>query len=424
VNRNQGKLFEAFSAIRQGEFERAFELADSQVKIAPDNFWGWYFAAVSLGFLDRRDLFGHYLDRASLLNAKSPFIIYLRAYAHLQKNDLESALMKWTALIDLEEGWLARDLIEKARKGINLVEKAEQSEISFFIVLPDFVDGIGRSEHQLISEPLNDEPDHHKEPALEMSRKPVKSENEANHFQNLPKKKFSFFRYVYYILTLVVLSGFFFILKDPIIQYINSKDDSSRLAWKNFKIDEWAALVNAQKKDAIKYVYQSKDKLIEDFEQAKVKLSDNKYNQARFLLQRIMYSNADFKTKEKSKIFLSFIPEPDYQDFSDPVFPDKLLEAPEFYADCLVLWQGSVLKIRDVDNGREVSLLIKDASSDYLVDAFLQSKESKSNWLPFSDFQKKKELAEKKPQAIVYGKFKGVIGNQKKIYLELVQLWM
>jgi len=414
VNYSSGKLLEAFNAIRQGEFEQAFELSNSQVKVVPDNFWAWYFAAIALGFLNKREPFQHYLDRANLLNSKSPYIVYLRAYTHLWNRDLESALIEWTSLIDREEGWLAKSLIEKARKGVNLFEKADRGEISFFIVLPDSVEGISKTEQELISESFIADLDRNNDAIYNEPILRIKKGSNTGVFTKLFK----------YILIPIVLIGLVYTLKNPVLNFINKKNETNAMAWKNFKIDEWAALVNPQKKESIKYIYKSKDKLIDDFEQAKTKLSDNKFNQARFFLQRIIYSNADFKTKEKSKIFLSFIPEPDYQDFSDPVFPDKLLETPEFYADCLVLWQGSVIKIRDVDHGKEVSLLIKDAKSDYLVDAFLQTKDSKSNWLSFSDFQKKKELTEKKPQAIVYGKFKGVIGNQKKIYLELIQLWM
>jgi len=403
VKQRAGRLPEAFSAIRQGKFGRAFELADLELKDDPDSFWGWYLAAVALGFLDRRSSFLQYLDEAKIRNAQSPYVVYLRAYTHLWKENLEAALMDWTSLVDLEEGWLARELIEKARKGVNLVEKAGKGDIAYFIVLPDFIDGISR--HQVESQDLDDPGAFGKSGGFSLPRVALGWRAGA-------------------LLVLVLLIGVAYVFRDPLLHIVTFSENTPGQAWKNYKIDEWAALVNPQNKDSVKYVYKSKDRLIEDFEEAKKKLTDSKFNQARFLLQRILYSNADFKTKEKSKIFLNFIPEPDYQDFSDPVFPDKLMETPEFYSDCLVLWQGSVLKLKDVDHGKEVSLLIKDSNTEYLVDAFLQGKESKTNWLPFTDFQKKKEVREKKPQAIVYGKFKGIIGKQKKIYLELIQLWM
>jgi hypothetical protein len=44
--------------------------------------------------------------------------------------------------------------------------------------------------------------------------------------------------------------------------------------------------------------------------------------------------------------------------------------------------------------------------------------------MPFGEYQKGKDMKEKKTQAIVYGKFKGLIGKQKNIYLELIKLWM
>ena len=402
MKQERGTLLAAFKAIKSGEFENAFELADSVIRKDINNFWAWYIAAVSLGFLNRIKTFEHYVERAKALNPDSGYLLYLQSYISLTKNDLESALVNWTRLVDLEEGWLARELIEKARKGVDLVEKADKGNISAFIVIPDFTK---RMESEVV------EPD-------------ISFELPQETFPDKPRKSSFIKSLIKNFAVIVAIAALAMLLKNPVINFIKKEPDSQSVMWKNLKIDEWAALVNQQHPQKDQYLFKNKDQLIDDFENAKKYLTEKKINQARFILQRILGSNADFKTKEKSKIFLSFIPEPDYQDFSDPLFPEQILEFPGFYTDCLVLWQGTVLKMKDVEHGKELRLLIKDQSSDYIVDAFLPGSEKKSNWLPFSDYQQRKELAEKKSQAIVYGKFKGLIGKQKVLYLELVQLWM
>lgn len=401
-------MLEAFAAIRKGRFDEAFEISDAETRKNIDNFYGWYLAAVSLGFMDKRTTFQHYIERAALLEPDYPYISYLRAYTKLWNEDIEGALLEWTKLIDIDEGWLARDLIEKARKGANLLEKAVNGDISYFIVLPDFSEFESEEKHVISEEKYSEK----------------MPETRNRFFEKEKKTPFFSTAWIKYVLLFFVISVLIFTFKNKAWDYIESLQRSKPEIWRNFKIDEWAALVNLQNRENIKYEYKIKDRLIEDFENAKKMLAEKKINQARFLLQRIIQSNADFKTKEKSKIFLNFIPEPNYQDFSDPVFPDKILRYPDFYEGCLVLWQGSVLKMHDVDHGKEVRLLIKDADSDYIIDAFLQSKESKPDWLPFSDFQANKEISKTKPQAIIYGKYKGLVGDQKTIYLELIQLWM
>lgn len=419
MKQDYNPLIESFNSLRSGNFDHAFELAESEIKKDVGNFYAWYLAAVALAFLDQRKNFEHYLSRASGINPDYPFIVYLRAYINLWNNDVASALLEWTRIADLEEGWLARELIEKERKGVGLVEKANQGDISFFILIPDlkkefFYDESAASvPDDVLNEIIEREKERSKPKEIQPS---LRYKYKNNSRFNLLLKIF---------LPVLLALILFLLLKNPVIHWIKgSSDGYTEAMWKDLKIDEWAALINARNKDNIKYVYKEKEKLIEDFESAKKNLSAKKVNQSRFLLQRILYSNADFKTKEKSKIFLGFIPEPDYQDFTDPVFPEQILKTPEFYQDCLVLWQGSVLKIKEVDNGKEVRLLVRDSTQDYIVDAFLPTNESRSNWLPFSEYQKAQTISEKKPQAIVYGKFKGLIGAQKSIYLELVKLWM
>ena len=404
MKKGKATLIEAVLAIRQSNFEKAFDLADSQARNYKEDFWAWYIAAVSLGFLKKKDTFEHYVSRAVSLNPESPFVLYLQAYLSLQKKDIETALIIWTRLIDHEEGWLARELIEKARKSNSLINKAENCDISYFIVIPDF-------------------PDDRKAEEDYTPKATFQKKIESGYQKNKNTKSFlAGFSRNAIIITIAALLVFAFY--QIFSWYLSGKNNEKPEMWKNLRIEEWAALVNTQTSDKEKFEYKNKDDLIEDFELAKKKLSEKKINQSRYLLQKILNSNADFKSKEKSKIFLSFIPEPDYQEFSDPVMPDKLVKSQAFYFDSIVLWQGTVLNIKDVDNGKEIRLLIKSDSEDYIVEAFLPGIEKKSNWMPFGEYQKGKDMKEKKTQAIVYGKFKGLIGKQKNIYLELIKLWM
>jgi len=414
---NSEHLFDSFNALRAGDFERALEASDRVLIDDPENFWGWFFGAVSLGYLERRDAFSHYLTKLENLNSNSPFLSYLKAYRFLWDHNIESALLEWTRILNYEEGWLAGELIQRCRKGERaLIKKAEKGDISSFIVLPDFLNDLKKNIEE--SSPFKGvvEP-----PKLEMPRveekipAPVVEPSVGRFREMIPV-----------VAGLGVALAVFVVAVTYIPTWLSGQADGGEQSreWEHYSIQDGAFLRTENLKDTNMYLYKDKDQLIEDFEMAKKELGNHKINRARFILQRIIHSNADFQTKEKSKIFLNFIPQPDYQDFDDPVFPAQIISAPDYYSNVVVLWQGTVLKSREVEKGVETRLLVREGEQDYIVETFLPREKSTSDWLSFSDFKNPKNENSGKKSAVVYGIYRGLLGDQKVIYLELKKLWM
>lgn len=400
----EGKIIKAFEEIRAGRYEEALVYLKEHLALDPDDFWGWYLSCVAWGYQGNRDELFSSLEKVRALNPGSLFPGYLEAYIALLEGDLQKALLEWTRQVDYEEGWLARDLVEQARKGKDLISLARQG-LEPFIILPDIMEELRlHAPHELDGET---QPGSY-EPSLKKnaSKSPVSGRFAL-------KLSIGAGALVAAVITGVYLSG------------VWNWPTKEREPWRDYTIDSSAQLgPKSSLGTSERYQFENKDQLISDFEQAKKHLGKGRINQARFLLQRIFHSNAGFKTREKTRIFLTFIPEPSHEDFSDPVFPGELIKTPLYYTDSIVLWQGTVVKLEEKEGGRRVKLIVFEKEKEYLIEAFLPE-EGRSNWQPYEEFeQKQKELKNQKMQAVVFGKFKGLIGPQKIIYLELLKIWM
>ena len=400
----EGAIIKAFEEIRTGRYEESLVYLKEHLSLDPDDFWGWYLNCVAWGHLGNRDEMLSSLEKVRALNPGSLFPGYLEAYLSLLEGDLEKALLQWTHQVDYEEGWLARDLIDQARKGKDLISLAQSQGLEPFIILPD------------IMEQLRLHVPHESDGESPAAPKPPEKKRARRRGRFSAKTAMGTIG----ALVFAALAGYF-------LTQWRSGDPQKRELWRDFTIDSSAQLGPRPQSNAPskRYQFENKDKLIEDFELAKKRMGEGRINQARFLLQRIFHSNADFKTREKTRIFLSFIPEPSHEEFSDPVFPGQLIKDPLYYTDSIVLWQGTVVKLEEKEGGRRVKMIVFENEKEYLVEAFLPEEGRSSNWQPYEEFeQKRKELETKKFQAVVYGKFKGLIGPQKIIYLELLKLWL
>ena len=407
VKQANGLIVESFQLIREGNFEKALNKADQAVSIDRENFWAWYLGAVALGFLKDFEQYREYVKRAGKLHEVSPFFHYLKAYGNVLDGDMEKALWEWTRIVDFEEGWLARELIEDARKGKNILVWAAKGEFAKFIVLPDF---------------LNDLP-----------KEPDNQHQKVKKNQHLYKRKRAPIQIPLKLVTVLTLFIAVVSLGVYYLWYYEPQNNSNKSSqgtlqgssWETLKIEDWANVLLHKTGKNILYKYKSRDDLLNDFESAKKLLTNKKINQTRFLLQRILHSNADFKTKEKSRIFLKFIPEPDHEEFKDPISPKQVLEFPDYYVNSIVLWEGQVLTFKEVEQGRQLRLSIPDTEKEYSVEAFYHTGKTENKWEPYEKFSEKKEaILEKKAQAVIYGKFKGLVGKQKKIYVEIIRLWL
>jgi len=405
VNNSQVDIIEAYNAVREGNFQEAVTLSNKVIETDKKNFWGWFLAAVAYGFLDDRPNFINYLNAAKKLKSNSTisYINYLSAYAALWEKDIEKALWYWTQISDYSEGWLASELIEKARKEIPLIQMAHDAEFSNFIILPDFLSQIKEKANTENSEKvLNNQEQVYKKIIISNSRK-----------------------ILIFIIVIIFIFTFIYVISFSKNETeIAEADKIEKYPWKKLSIDSEAAVTNSSDKSKVLYFYNDRGTLVSDFEKAKNHLIDKKVNLTRYLLQRIINSNADFKSKEKAKIFLNFIPDLDYEEFNDLIFVSEILKEPEFFYNCLVLLEGKLVRLKDVEKGKEVRLLVKEKEKEYLVEGFLPTNDNKPTWLSYEEFnQKRNDFSSKQKKAIVYGKYKGLIGKQKIIYLEIITFW-
>lgn len=676
--------FRSIYELRRGNFTRTVEAAKEALQENPQNFWAAFSACVAFGYLDERLDVVQYIKILENIEEHSPYLAYLQAYVALWLSDTEKALWYWTRLLDIPQGWLAKELISQSRDFEKLIKKAQAGDISDFIILPDFFSSLDfsyentsgmqmnfteanleendfsleeflsqmltaytsevlelaeQNETELeqqnhfaeqLTEDVNDyfesssnsekekskdiilesdieeneeiveaslkpsaktqkhldqfkkekmkkeqeifekdrealqalqndnfeqtseepslkklEKDHdqktkqelkkehassvvtpleetglQKEEALAYPKKDVGTKEEVSSFTNtnspqensqaemekeslaekdippfdekdiskektlviatsedyeilesnlhenpleekgskkeawlaaekkkIPQqsyqreKKDDWFeppqatlkrrypkidkRFLYFFSLstfFILLLSLLVIFEKPLRTQLNNifTEKENTLEWHKLKINEWANVVS-QSKDS-QYSYKDRQQLIDDFEMAKKIIGEGKVNQARFLLQRIILSNADFKSKEKSKIFLNFIPNVSYQDFHDPIALKNISKYSNFYFDSIVLIEGKIFKEVDGDNGKILSALVNEDKEKYLVDAFLPTAKREKNWLPYQEYHKKQENNKEK-MAILFGKFKGLIGQPPRIYLELEKIW-
>lgn len=551
----------AIHELRRGNFERALEISQNSLETDDQDFWAAFTACTSAGYLNDRQEFVRYLYKMEQLQEDSPYLAYLQAYLALWMSDSEKALWYWTRLLEIPEGWLARELLAKSKTSAHFLQRAKLDSISNFILLPDFFDDVD-SFYELSSqsygkgkiidfqqgaawpsatekekkssssawisalpkEPEQDPQEKHKQestlknPALSETvidaaddkpdektfsaqknrliaedaasedesdnavlptksafhesdnsgdnKNVIASENTQNVVEPVQKKNIFWaghwggwkklreslnnsqsvshpsqnkqrqkgqkttpkssrplsLAHYFTVAVLAVVSAsafYYFVFFLP----QRSRNQKISQQWQNtqkLQIEEWANILY-KGKDVL-YVYNDREQLIADFNRAKKIIRDGKINQARYLLQRILLSNADFKTKEKSRLFLGFIPDVAYENFHDPVTLKNISKEPQFYLDVLLLQEGKILSEQDVENGKIFSALVTEDDKEYLIDTFFPLKQEEKNWLPYEEFQKKQKDSGEK-MAIFYGKFKGFSGTPKKIYIELKKMW-
>lgn len=321
---------------------------------------------------------------------------------------------------------------KKTEEIVSPVDKKLDQEKTIIIATEDDYEIIDSSALELLPEQQEDDPQHSiwlsakKDPKTkQFHKKEKKSWYEPPQTMRKKRsfninKRFLYFFSLSFLFVFVIF--FLFLFKESLQTQWNHffAQKQNILEWQQLKINEWANVVS-QNKDS-QYIYQDRQQLIDDFELAKKIIGEGKINQARFLLQRIILSNADFKSKEKSKIFLDFIPSVSYQDFHDPITLKKMSTQPNFYFNSVVLVEGKILKEVDGNNGKILSALVSESEEKYLLDAFLPVVGKEKNRFAYKDFYKNKE-ENKEKMAILFGKFKGLIGQPPKIYLELEKIW-
>jgi len=346
-------LAAAYEQFRRGDFTEAHRAARA---LGP-NFWADYIAAICSAFAANLKDFQKDLAVLEAWGEKTVYLEYLKAYQALLAGDSEKALWHYLQIVDEPEGWLAKSIVKKFRKAKNL-DGAEVRAADFVAVPEKVPPGLPSANPKATRTPV-------------IFIAPI-------------------------LIIIVLILGYFF--------WPKAKKHNPKIP--ELQIADSAAVMPVLNESDILFRYRTRERIIDDFEKAKLLLKDKKVNQSRYLLNQLIYSNADFQTREKAKIFLGFVFEPDFSDFNDNIQLSALFKNPKMHRDALVVVGGEVRDAISEKSGVLYQFIATSGGQEYRVHAFAHEA---------------KQIGSKSVQ--VYGRFKGLVGEQKAIYLEALRVW-
>jgi|GEM_PF-3371114 len=408
------RLSAAFDLFRRGLFLEAREQARAIIDSDPQNYWAHYLAAVSSAFARELREFESELEALDEFEVKNVYHYYLKAYYALLQHDIEKALWNYLEIANDNEGWLARALIKKFRKVKEL--NGVEFHVADFIVLPAELPPPTQiqviqpekpqSAGSTVSVKTKSAPPRKKAaPGWQYGKVPRKGDGVwATALRELPYRKI-------FLAATLLFAGTAAVL----IVRQNLREKKAGVQVPDLQIADSAAVMPVVTGDSVLYKYKSRDQVIVDFERAKQLLAARKVNQSLYLLNRLMFSNADFQTREKSRIFLGFIQEPDFRDFNDNLTLKDLFENVKLRRGSLVVASGELRDAAEEGGGTMYQLISREGEEEYRINAFRANsvKEEKSTGKP--------SVGGRHIQ--VYGRFKGLVGQQQAIYLEALRVW-
>jgi len=98
----------------------------------------------------------------------------------------------------------------------------------------------------------------------------------------------------------------------------------------------------------VRFVFDSRDEVVAQYEDARAKILEGKVNEARLLLNEIDMSNAGFEIKERALLLKQMIPWREPGSFSDPVELAQIIKDPELYSGVQVELDGEILERANV----------------------------------------------------------------------------
>lgn len=398
------RLSAAFEQFRRGLFDEAHRQALEIAADEPQNFWAYYLAAVSAAFAPNLPNFEQHLASLDEFETENVYLHYLKAYYALLQKDVEKALWHYLEIAEHEEGWLARSLLKKFRKA------REISNIAFrvadFIVLPPELPPpvqIIPAKHSGAGEVKPDFPAKKGPPQRGWQFEPPATKPKTASRFSIPYRKIFLAASVVFVLTAVIL-----------IVRLNLQQKRTQPV-PDLQIADSAAIMPVIAGENVLYKYKMRDQVISDFERAKQLLAIRKVNQSRYLLNRMIHSNADFQSREKARIFLGFIPDLEYSEFNDNLTLKDLFEHTKLRQGSLVIASGELRDTSEELGGTQYDLIAREGDEEYRVSAFKSAaiKEDKSS----------SGGSAKAKSVQIYGRFKGLVGQQRAIYLEALRVW-
>lgn len=388
------ELAAAFELFRGGQFAEAKAQAMLLIARRPDDFWAQYLAAIASAFCSDIPEFEKYLtalEEQSHNGQQTVYLHYLQAWHAVMAGDTEKALWHYLQIADDPEGWLAKSLIKKFRKDKSIDNPAYHA--ADFIVLPGELPPRVRSKAQPINQAAATEGWQYK-PKRRLF------------FPRLQLSAFSVRRFVVAVAIAAVLVGFLFWLK-------KARNMQPTVEIPELQIADSAAVMPVRGQNRPLYTYRTRDAIINDFEKAKKLLAERKVNQCRFLLLRLIESNADFQSREKARIFTGFIPDPPFLEFNDNIALRDLFNDTRARIGSVILVSGELRDAVERSGAATYHFVVREGDSEYLVQAFRDAKVT----------QEKLTNASARSPIQVYGRFRGLVGQQRTIYLEAIRIW-
>ena len=105
-----------------------------------------------------------------------------------------------------------------------------------------------------------------------------------------------------------------------------------------------------------RFIYSSREELIEQFQKARQQIIQGEVNRARAILGRLELSNGSFEIKQRVLLLRSAIPFLSHDQFHDTVSIEQVYKEPYLYRDAQVLWQGSLAALKPDTDGIEIKL--------------------------------------------------------------------
>jgi hypothetical protein len=392
-------LAAAFDLFRRGHFAAAREGALAIIAGNPNSFWAFYLAAVSAAFEPDLREFEKYLAELEAFQTKNVYLNYLKAYYALLQRDIEKALWHYLEIADDAEGWLAKSLIKKFRKLKEL--KNIEFRVADFIVLPPELPPV------IVITPHSIE----QKTAMKSGWQFATAEKKAKRKPRLAwlSTLHDAFPYGKVFITGLIV----FIATAAGVLIYQHRHARTQIAVPEMQIADSAAVMPVPDPKNILYRYRTRDAIIADFDRAKLLLKERKVNQSRFLLARLLNSNADFQTREKSRIYAGFISDPAYTEFNDNIALKELFTNIKLRRQSLVVVAGEVRDSASEPGGTLYQIIAKEDGAEYRLNVFKAT----------SVIEEKANTKQAANQLQVYGRFKGVVGEQKAIYLEALRVW-
>lgn len=390
----------ALQYLRSGDFQHALQLSAKLRQQEPLSFWPVFINTVAAAFLGDYKSFEDNLELMRKADEYNPYLRYLFGFRHLASGDIEKALWEYSHLSQVEDKWLATDILEKIRKGQNMAEEAQTKGITAFVALPATVPVESITPPNLY---IAEKKQYLAAPSADKRR--IELAAEISDSETIPVVKKYSRKKLYEALAVasgIILFTITFVLLSPKFR----KAEKPR--WEDFSIRDQATVLPIRSSNKAKYTFTDRDELVNDFEMAKKKLHSGSINQARFLLQRITISNADFVSREKARIFTDFIPEQSYEEFKDNITITEIQKNPVSRLNSLIVTEGKILNRKNTQEGESLSIAVHENGNEYLAEIFSRAKAP--------------ETVAQGKNILVFGRYKGLITARKIVYIEAIRI--